>query len=125
MNSFSFSPPINLSEEGKWSLVVTSFEATNSVFNTTGENNSFSISTPGHWSSSGGAEVIKKLRKVLQMRHNNVIELHVEVRKSGNHIKIGDNENKLSDLETHKIQIINELKNAEYNDLEDMVFKWD
>ena len=33
MQSFSFSPPINLAEEGKWLLGVTSFECTNSVFN--------------------------------------------------------------------------------------------
>ena len=30
MQTFSFSPPINLFEEGKWLLAVTSFEATNS-----------------------------------------------------------------------------------------------
>ena len=45
---FSFSPPINLSEEGKWFLAVTSFETTNSVFNITEKNNSFSISIPGY-----------------------------------------------------------------------------
>ena len=39
METFSFNPPINLSEEGKWLLAVTSFEATNSVFNITSENN--------------------------------------------------------------------------------------
>ena len=33
METFSFSPPINLVEEGKWLIAVTSFEATNSVFN--------------------------------------------------------------------------------------------
>ena len=35
MESFSFPPPINLSEEGKRFLAVTSFEATNSVFKRT------------------------------------------------------------------------------------------
>ena len=49
METFSFSPPINLFEEGKWLLAVTFFEATNSVFNITDENNSFSITIPGHW----------------------------------------------------------------------------
>ena len=44
---FSFHPPINLSEERNMVLAVTSFQATNSVFNITRENNSFSISTPG------------------------------------------------------------------------------
>ena len=44
---FSFSPRINLIE-GKWLLGVTSFECTNSVYNITNENKSFSITIPGH-----------------------------------------------------------------------------
>ena len=51
METFSFIHPINLVEEGKWLLGVTSFECTNSVFNITNENNSFSITIPGHWES--------------------------------------------------------------------------
>ena len=35
IETFSFSPTINLFEEGKWLLGVTSFEATNSVVNIT------------------------------------------------------------------------------------------
>ena len=46
MDTFAFSPPRNLSEEGKWLSAVTSFEATNSVVNVSVENNSFSLSTP-------------------------------------------------------------------------------
>ena len=46
---YSFNPPINLIEEGKWLLAVSSFECTNSVFNITNENNSFSIIIPGHY----------------------------------------------------------------------------
>ena len=42
METFSFNPTINLSEEGKRSLGVTSFEATNFVFNITDKNNKFS-----------------------------------------------------------------------------------
>ena len=49
MQTFSFSPLINLVEEGKWLLAVTSFEATNSSCNLTNENNSFSLTIPGHW----------------------------------------------------------------------------
>ena len=41
METFSFYPPINLAEEGKSTIGVTSFEVTNSVFNITKENNSF------------------------------------------------------------------------------------
>ena len=47
MQTFSFNPPINLPQE-EWMLAVTCFEATNSVFNITDENDSFSITTPGH-----------------------------------------------------------------------------
>ena len=41
METFSFNPPTNLSEEEKWLLTVNSCEAANSVFNTTNENNLF------------------------------------------------------------------------------------
>ena len=36
IQTFSFCPPSNLIEEGKWLLGVTSFEATKSVFKKTG-----------------------------------------------------------------------------------------
>ena len=49
LDAFSFNPPINLIEEGKWLLGKTSFQATNSVFNITEENNSFSFRVPGRW----------------------------------------------------------------------------
>ena len=41
MQSISFSAPITSIEEGKWLLGVTSFEATNFVFNITDENKFF------------------------------------------------------------------------------------
>ena len=41
MEAFSFNPSMNLFEEGKWFLAVTSFVAMNSVFNVTDENNSY------------------------------------------------------------------------------------
>ena len=65
METLLFNTPTNLDEEGIWLLAVTSFEATNSVFNITDENDSFSITTPGHLSSRGGAETIYKLQKLL------------------------------------------------------------
>ena len=46
METFLFSPPKNLSEEGNCLLPVTSSKATNSVLNVTIGNNSFPISTP-------------------------------------------------------------------------------
>ena len=52
METFSYNPPINLSQKEKWLLAVSSFEATNSVFNITDKTNSFSITTLGHWYSN-------------------------------------------------------------------------
>ena len=89
METFSFNPAINLSEEGKWLLAVTSFEATNSVFDITNENNRFSITIPGHWNSEDGEELINKLNEILELRSENDIELHIkEVEKRGNRIEI-------------------------------------
>ena len=39
MQTFLFKPPINLVEEGKWLLAVSSFECTNFVFNIAYKNN--------------------------------------------------------------------------------------
>ena len=44
-NIFAFSPPINIYEEKKWLLAVTSFEATKPFFDITDENTSFSSGT--------------------------------------------------------------------------------
>ena len=64
MQTSTFSRPINLSEEGKWLVAVTSFDATNSIFNKTAENNSFLISTPSYWTPEGGEDLINKLKKI-------------------------------------------------------------
>ena len=121
MQTFSFSPPINLIEEGKWLLAVSSFECTNSVFNITDENNSFSSIIPGHYQNEFAEKTTDELNKLLELKS---LELHVkEVRKRGNKIKIGDNEQKLSDFDSQKHEILEELKNAKYNDLEDLVYR--
>ena len=78
MQTFSFNPPKNLTEEGKCLSSVTSFEAINSVFNITDENNSFSFTTPGHWTPKGGGETINKLNEILELRSQNDIELHLK-----------------------------------------------
>ena len=84
MQTFSFSPPINLVEEGKWLLAVTSFEAKNSVFNITDENNSFSITIPGHWENKFAEKTFGELNKLLELRSRNGSKLHIEkVRKKG------------------------------------------
>ena len=121
MQTFSFNPPINLVGEGKWLLAVSSFECTNSVFNITNENNSFSIIIPGHYETESAEKIIDDLNKLLELRS---LELHVdEVRKRGNKIKIGDIEYKLSDFDNQKNVILEELKNAKYKDLEDLVYR--
>ena len=121
MQTFSFNPPINLLEEGKWLLAVSSFECTNSVFNITDENNSFSIIIPGHYQNKSDENTIDNLNKLLKLKS---LELHVdEVRKRGNIIKIGDKEYKISDFDNQKYEILQELKNVKYNDLEDLVYR--
>ena len=108
--TFSFNPPINLIEEGKWLLAVSSLECTNSVFNITNENNSFSIIIPGHYESKSAEKVINDLNKLIELRS---LELHVrEVGKKGDKIKIGDNDYKLSDFDTQKYEILEELKKS-------------
>ena len=119
--TFSFSPPLNLVEESKWLLGVSSLECTNSVFNITNENNSFSIFIPGHYEIEFAEKIIDDLNKLLELKS---LELHVEaVRKRGNIIKIADKEYKLSDFDSHKNEILKELKKVRYNDLEDLVYR--
>ena len=93
---------------------MTFLEVKNSVFNIYDENKIFSNTTPGYWSSRGGALLFHKLQYFLKLRSQNDIKLHVEeVTKSCNLIKIGDGENKLTDLDTHQKEIIEEQKNIE------------
>ena len=121
MQTFSFNPPINLFEEDKWLLAVSSFECTNSVFNITNKNNSFSIIIPGHYETEFAEQVINDLNKLLELKS---LELHVEeVRKRGNIIKKGDKEYKLSDFDNQKYEIIEEIKKVGYNVLKDLVYR--
>ena len=118
--TFSFNPPINLVEEDKWLLAVSSFECTNSVFNITDDNNSFSIIIPGHYETEFAEKIIDELNRLLELRS---LELHVnEVRKRGNKIT-EDKEYKLSDFDNQKYEILQELKNIKYNDLADLVYR--
>ena len=121
MQTFSFNPPMNLVEEGKWLKAVSVCDCANSVYNITNENNSFSIIKPGHYQNKSDEKTIDNLNKLLELKS---LQLHVkEVRKRGNKIQIGDNKYKLSDLDTQKIEILEELKNVENNDLEDLVYR--
>ena len=121
MQMFSFNPPINLVEEGRWLMAVSLFDCTNSVYNITNENNSFSIIIPGHYQNEFAEKTIDELNKLLELKS---LELNVkEFRKRGNKTKIGANECKLSDFDTQKHEILEELKNGKYNDLEDLVYR--
>ena len=122
MQTFSFNPPIHLIEEGKWLLAVSSFECTNFVFNITNENNSFSIIIPGHYQNKSDEETINELNKLLEFRSQNGIELNVEQDRKKGLILINDYS--LSSLDMFKDEILEDLKNAKYNDLEDMVYRF-
>ena len=119
MQTFSFNPPIKLVEEGKWLLAVSSLECTNSVFHITNENNPFSVIIPGHYQNKSEEKSINDLNKLLELKS---LELHVEeVKKGGSILETRDNEYKLSDFDTHKNKILEELRNVKYSDLEDLV----
>ena len=63
---------------------------TNSVYNITNENNSFSTIVPGYYQTESAEKTIDEVNIILELRS---LELHVkEVRKSGNKLKKGDNE---------------------------------
>ena len=65
-----------------------------------------------------------ELNNLLELKSQNNIELHVQkVRERGNQIKNGGRECKLSDFDTFKNDILEELKNVKYNDLKDMVYR--
>ena len=122
MQTFSFNPPINLVGEGKWLMAVSLFDCTNSVYNITNENNSFSIIIPGHYQNKSDEETINELNKLLELRSQNGIELNVEQVRKKRLILINDYS--LSSLDMFKDEILEDLKNAKYNDLEDMVYRF-
>ena len=124
MQTSSFSRPINLSEEGKWLVAVTSFEATNSIFIMTDENKSFSISTPSYWIPEGGEDLINKRKKLLQLQSQNDIELHVKgVEKKATRIEIENSGYNLAGFDHFKSEILAKLQTVKYKDLEDMVYR--
>ena len=88
------------------------------------ENNSFSIVIPGGWRIPDLLEdnIFDLLKNLLKFKSENNIELNIQaVRKKGTQIKTGYKEYKLSKIVTFKNEVLEELKNVNYNDLEDMV----
>ena len=119
--TFSFNPPINLIEEDKWLLAVSSFECTNSVFNITVDNNSFSIIIPGHYETEFADKIFDELNRLLNLK---TLDLHVnEVRKKGSIIQIGNKQYKISDFDNQKYELLEELKNVKYTELSDLVYR--
>ena len=83
--TYSLNHPMDLSEVDKWLLAETFFECTTSVFNITNENNSFSITIPGHCETEFRRKTFAKINELLYVRS---LELDVEeVRKRGKKIK--------------------------------------
>ena len=101
---------------------MTSLDCTNSVVNITNENYSFSINIPGHYQTEFVEKIFDYLNKSIKLAS---LELHVtEFRKRGDKIRIGDNEYKISDFDTQKNEILEELTKAKYNDHEDLVYRF-
>ena len=107
-------------EEGKWLLGVTSFECTISVFNINSEINLFSICTSGHWKTESAEKGIDELNNFLELRSGEGIDLHVELVRKKGLILITDYS--LSSLGTFKNEILEYLKNVNYNDFDDLVY---
>ena len=78
MQTFSFNPPMEWIEEGNWLLAVISSEAMNSFFNITDEINKFFLSTSCYWTPEDNEKLINKLNKLLRLRSETNIELHVK-----------------------------------------------
>ena len=121
MQTISFNLPINLVEEGKWLLGVTSLECINSVFNITNENNSFSTIIPGHCQTEFAEKLINDRNKLLELKSPELYS--EEVRKRRIKIKKEIMNMRLSDFDTQKNEILEELRNVKYNDLKDLVYR--
>ena len=105
-------------------IAVTSFEATNSVFNITDKNTSFSISSPSYWIPVGGEELINKLKKLLELRSQKDNELHgEEFEKRDTRIDNGNRGSKLLGFDHYKTETFVELGRLKYKDLESMVYR--
>ena len=90
---------------------MTNYEATNSVFNITEENNCFSISTPSYWSQDDAEEIFNELNNLIELRSENDIELRVkEAEKSSTRREIENSGYNLVSFDHFKSVILAELK---------------
>ena len=103
---------------------MTSFEAVNSVFEITKENNRLSISTPSNWFLKAAEELINELNKLLELRSQNEIELQIkELEERGVRIEIGTSGSNLTGFDHLKSEILAELRKVNEKDHEDMVYR--
>ena len=100
---------------------MTSFGTTNSVLKITDENNSFSISSAGHWNSDDGVELTINLYNLLELRSENDIDLRSW--KRGTRIEIENSGYILPGFDHFKNEIAAELKGVKYRDLGNMVYR--
>ena len=77
IENFAISPPMNFFEGRKGLLSVTSFGATNPVFNLTDKNNSFSLSTSSYWTPNVAEKTFDQINEILGLRSQNDIEIFV------------------------------------------------
>ena len=68
MHTFSFNPLMKHAVDWQLLIAVTSFETTNTEFNKIDKNISFSITTPGHWSSWRSEETVNKINNSFELR---------------------------------------------------------
>ena len=92
------------------------------LFLTSPKNKSFSITIPGHWETRSDEKTIDELNKSLEFRSENGIDLHVDqVRKK---VLILMKDYSVSSLGMFKDELLEEIKKVKYNDLKDMVYRF-
>ena len=89
---------------------MTSFEAMNFVFIITDENTRFSFSSRRYSIPVGGEELFNKLKKLLEVRSQNYIELHGKnFEKRGTRIEIGNSRYNLAGFDHCKNETLVEV----------------
>ena len=88
-------------------LAAKSFGTINSVFNNIEDHNSFFVSTPRYWTPKGTEEFINRLREFLELRSQNVVELHVkEVEKRSTSLETENGGYYLTGFDHFKCEIL-------------------
>ena len=123
--NFSLNPPINLFEEGKWLVAVTSFKTTNSVYMINDGKNTISIGTPGYCGIPNYLldGIIDKLKKLLEVGSKNATELHFKEVQKGTLIEIANSGQNFASFDHFKSELFSEFKRVKDHDLYDMVFR--